>query len=362
MQLALPRLLTRVTEIRAGDTQDTLSALSYVTVKGEILTTEGEKFTDFSGTLQAVVYDKETEFTTLGNENPPFKFKQWYNALFRGKAHVTNGEFQLEFIVPKNIAYQLGKGKLSLYAFDEDLSVDANGVELDFVVGKSEINPTGDTTPPHVELFLGDTTFRNGGITVADTRLIAYLSDKSGINLSGYGIGNNIMAILDNNETFTLNDYYESELNDFTRGWINFPISDLTPGPHSLTLKAWDTFNNQGEATISFIVSDGSELAIESFGNYPNPFTLETTLFFTHNRAGDDLEAYLSIYDVAGKELKTKQFHITASQYQVDLLKINAENDFGENLNAGLYLARLVVRSLSNGSKSEQVTKLIITD
>jgi hypothetical protein len=362
LQLVMPRLLARVTEINAGGVQDTLSALSHVTVNGEILNSVGERYTEFSGTLQAVLYDKENEFTTLGNENPPFKFKQWHNALFRGKAKVLNGEFEFEFIVPKNIAYQLGNGKLSLYAFDENLSIDANGVELDFVVGKSEVNPSQDTNPPLVEIYLGDTTFRNGGLTVPDTRLIARLSDESGINLSGYGIGNNIIAILDDSETFTLNDYYESEINDFTRGRIDFPLKNLAPGRHNLTLKAWDTFNNQGEATISFIVSDGSEIVIESFGNYPNPFNLETTLFFTHNRSGDDLEAYLSIYDVAGKELKTKQFSITASQYQVDLLKINAENDFGENLKAGLYLARLVVRSLSNGSKSEQVTKLIITD
>jgi hypothetical protein len=224
------------------------------------------------------------------------------------------------------------------------------------------LNPGSDNTPPSIELYIGDTTFRNGGITTPDTKLVARLFDASGINLSGYGIGNNIIAVLDDEETFVLNDYYESDLNDFTHGWINFPLNDLTPGRHSMYLKAWDTFNNAGEASISFIVTDGNEIVIESFGNYPNPFILETTIFFTHNRSGDDLEAFISIYDVAGKELKTEDLLITASPYQVDLLKINMENDFGKNLKAGLYLARLVVRSLSNGSKSEQVTKLIITN
>jgi len=53
---------------------------------------------------------------------------------------------------------------------------------------------------------------------------------------------------------------------------------------------------------------------------------------------------------------------IPYSEYQVNLLEIRADEDFGENLKPGLYLAHLVVRSLSNGSKSEKVTKLILTN
>jgi hypothetical protein len=51
---------------------------------------------------------------------------------------------------------------------------------------------------------------------------------------------------------------------------------------------------------------------------------------------------------------------ISESDYKVDLLEINTPDDSGKKLPAGLYLARLVVRSLTNGSKNEQVTKLIV--
>jgi len=44
------------------------------------------------------------------------------------------------------------------------------------------------------------------------------------------------------------------------------------------------------------------------------------------------------------------------------LLELDTREDFWKNLKAGLYLARLVVRSVTNGSKNEQVTKLIITN
>ena len=362
LRLAMPKLQTKISEITTGETTDTLKALSHVFIKGEVVNTANDKVTNFSGTLQAVIYDKEAEFITLGNENAPFKFKQWHNALYRGQATVVDGDFQFEFIVPKNIVYQLGNGKLSLYAYDKSQFIDAGGVELEFVIGKSELNPGTDITPPTVQLYMGDTTFRNGGITARDTRLIARLNDTSGINISEYGIGNSLLAILDDSTSFVLNDYYESDLNDFTKGWISYPLTELTPGKHTITLKAWDTFNNPGETTISFVVTDGNDIVIEFFGNYPNPFSSQTTLFFTHSRSGDDLQAVISIFDVAGRELKTQEFLISNSGYQVDLLELNTETDFGKNLKAGLYLARLVVRSLSNGSKSELVTKLILTN
>ena len=149
-------------------------------------------------------------------------------------------------------------------------------------------------------------------------------------------------------------------MDDFTRGRVNFPIHGLSPGRHSLTVKAWDTHNNPGEATIEFIVTDGENIVIETFQNFPNPFESETSLFFTHNRSGDDLQAQLVIYSANGAQLKTYEYDIPASSYRVDLGKINDLYDFGKKLPGGLYLARLAVRSLTNGSKNEQVTKLIV--
>ncbi|MFZ6010849.1 MAG: hypothetical protein ACOYXT_10940, partial [Bacteroidota bacterium] len=82
--------------------------------------------------------------------------------------------------------------------------------------------------------------------------------------------------------------------------------------------------------------------------------------FFTHNRAGDDLQAQLFIYNLQGEVMKAAEFSIYESPYRVDLLELNAPEDFGKKLSTGLYLARLIVRSLSNSSKNEQVTKLIV--
>lgn len=187
------------------------------------------------------------------------------------------------------------------------------------------------------------------------------MKDNSGINVSNYGIGNNLVAILDQDDAsmFLLHDYYQSDVNNATQGWIHFPMSGLAPGKHTLTVKAWDLYNNPAQTTIEFQVTDGEELVIETFANYPNPFERETTLFFTHNRSGDDLEGQLLIYDAVGSIMKSIPFTINSSPYQVNLFDLNEINDFGKKLPGGIYFARLTVRSLTNGSKNERVTKLI---
>lgn len=360
LTLAIPDLSVAVTEIKTESGSDTLKALSTVVVRGEIQDAAGTRLTDFNGTLEATLFDKQADFVTIGKNNPPFSFQEWYNALFRGKASVKEGAFELHFIVPKNIAYEPGQGKLSLYASDASRFRDASGSSSDFKVGGTEDNPATDNASPVMQLYMGDTTFVHGGIVSANTTLVARIQDASGINISNYGIGNTMIAVLDNDDkVYILNEYYVADTDDFTKGWLYFPVKDLSPGKHTFTVKVWDTHNNPAQATIDFVVT-GDGLVIETFGNFPNPFENETTLFFTHNRSGEDLQVQLSIFSVTGHRLKDYEFTVTSSPYQVNLLELNSLTEFGKKLPGGLYLARLAVRSLSDSSKNERVTKLIV--
>jgi hypothetical protein len=360
LQLALPSRNIVVNTITTESGSVTLKSLSTVTVSGEIRDEDGID-ESFNGVLEGVLFDKEVSFQTLGDEDPPYTYNQWYNRLFRGQASVENGIFEFSFVVPKNIAYQVAAGKLSLYARDSARDLSASGYSKSFDVGLSESNPAADNAPPIISLFVGDTTFISGGITTPNTTLVARLRDAHGINISGYGIGNSLTAILDG-ESFTLNDFYIADVNDFTRGTVTFPLENLTAGRHTLTLKAWDTYNNPAQATIEFLVTETDNLIIESFGNYPNPFRTTTKLSFTHNRSGDDLEGTLVLYDITGHILHTAEFSVPSSSYQVDLLELTQGVNFAKNQSGGLYFARLSVRSLTNGSKNEQVTKLILSN
>lgn len=360
MRLALPVGNIVVDEIKTADGSDTLKALSTVRVKGRVETSNGETDASFNGVVNATLFDKRTPFVTIGKNDPAFNFRQWYNPLFRGDATVKDGAFEFEFMLPRNIAYEINHGKLSLYAFDDERTRDLAGGTDSFKVGGSETDVAADNVSPEIEVFMGDTTFIDGGVVRPDTYLIVKLADESGINISNYGIGNTMMAVLDDDaDVFLLNDYYVAEKDDFRRGWVKFPVRGLSPGKHTITVKAWDTFNNPAEKAVHFTVTDGTSLVIESFGNYPNPVSSQTTFVFTHNRSGEELEGGILLLNATGQTLKQITFNIPISTYEVqmdlsDLIE-------AKKLPPGLYFGRLWIRSLWDGGRSERVTKLIVS-
>lgn len=359
MKLAMANNEVIATKISTSNGSDTLKALSRVIIEGEIFT-NGIKDENFNGILNATLKDKEFSFNTLGDENPIFTYKNRSNTLFRGVSTITNGNFQMEFILPKNIAYQVGVGKLSLYAKNNNNNKDAIGGYTSFKIGESETDDGSDKTPPSIKLFLGDTTFINGGIVSSMTQLVAILSDNSGINIANYGIGNSLTVILDNDQTFEVGDYFIADIDKFSSGTLTFPLDKLESGKHTIELKAWDVYNNPASATIDFMVTNGNQIVIEDLINYPNPFSEFTTIQFAHNRAGDDLEVFASIVDMTGQPVSIMDYHITSSQYMVTLPEWNGTNTSGTKLSNGVYLLRVRVRSLLDGSKNERISKLII--
>jgi hypothetical protein len=349
-----------ITRLKTAFGSDTLKALSEVTLEGEIQRA-GVRSTDFNGTLEVTLFDKRVRATTLGDENPPFNYDVWQHALFRGKATVQQGEFMLHLKLPVNLQPNIAAGKLLLYAYTADGSREAQGTSTEFKIGGTETNVNNDRQGPEIQLFMGDTTFVNGGFTNADTRLVGRLADLSGINLSNYAPAQ-MVAVLDDDKTFSVSDYYVADKDDFTRGTFSFPLYDLEPGRHSIRFVAYDNLNNERTATIQFEVGRENELLIEQVANYPNPFSERTQLYFTHSRSGEDLEVQLAVYDLMGQLVAVRQFSIPASTYRVDLFEWDGTNADGTKMNGGIYIAKLSVRSLSDGAKKDKIAKLILVN
>ncbi|MDQ3051522.1 MAG: type IX secretion system sortase PorU, partial [Bacteroidota bacterium] len=177
---------------------DTLSALSKVTISGEIRS-NGQKLSNFNGIIYATVYDKEETVSTLSNDpsSPLRNFALQKNILYKGKASVTNGDFSYTFIVPKDIAYQIGNGRLSYYAHNGN--EDANGNYDSLLIGGSSTNAATDNIGPTVKLFLNDEKFVYGGTTDENPKIYALVTDTNGINTVGNGIGHDITATVDDN-------------------------------------------------------------------------------------------------------------------------------------------------------------------
>ncbi len=351
-----------VTSITTADGSPVLKALSKVTITGEVKR-DNVISTTFDGTVELEVFDRRSELTTLGDENSPFAYKQWDHSLFRGKAKVVDGEFALEFILPEGVSDQVQKGKVMLYAYTSDKSRDAQGALQNLQIGGVDPNPGSDNSGPSIELFMGDTTFVNGGYANSDSRLIGKLYDKSGMNISGYGDGA-MVATLDNDKTFIVNDYFTADEDDFTTGWFSFPINDLTEGQHTISFKATDTYGNPGTASVTFIVGADGALIVEELYAYPNPFSESSpaTIEFKHNRAGEDLEVQVAIYDGLGQLADKRDFVVYSSTYKVALFSWDGFGTRGIKMGNGIYLVKLVIRSVSDGAKNDKIARLILTN
>lgn len=352
---------TEINGVSVTQTTDTLKALSHITVSGEIVDENNQVMTDFNGVIFPLVFDKMSEVETLGNNSNggPTNYEVFNNQLFRGKASVTNGQFEFSFVVPKDISFAFGPGRLSYYAFSG--SKEANGYNHDIIVGGSDENAAEDNEGPEIELYMNDESFVFGGLTDETPLLLAKLFDQSGINTTGAGIGHDLTATLNEktDQRIILNDYYESDMDTYQSGQIRYQFSELEEGPYTLKLKAWDVHNNSSEELLEFVVARSEEMALSHVLNYPNPFTTRTQFMFEHNQICSDLRVQIQVYTVSGKLVKTLNEHVRTNGYRADPIEWDGRDDFGDRLGRGVYVYKVAVLN-PDGEKAEKYEKLVI--
>jgi hypothetical protein len=304
LKLSYPEYKVVTTSVNGEEVSgqpDTLGALQYVTVSGYIAGISGEKATGFSGEIIPVVYDKAVTIKTLGNAGEmPVDFTVQENVIYKGRVNVSNGEFTFNFVIPKDISYNPGEGKIVYYA--DNGEIDAHGIYDNFIIGGTG-SQIADNEGPEIELYLNTTEFVSGDKVDKNCNLLAFLYDENGINTVGSGIGHDITAIIDNDysKSIILNEYYQSDKNDFRSGTVTFPLKDLSPGKHNLSLKAWDVANNSSETEIEFEVS--GKFYISEVSNHPNPVYDHTFIIFSHNQPDASLDVIFEIFDLNGRRV-----------------------------------------------------------
>lgn len=366
LPFAIPRykVMTESINNKPVDTanSDTIKALNTVTIKGYVTDRNGNILNNQNGTVYPAVYDKTTAQKTLGQDRDSrvTSYDVRKSIIYKGKASVQNGRFSFTFVVPKDISYNIGFGRLSYYA--KVGNVDANGSYDSIIVGGSSNNNISDVIGPQMNVFLNNENFVTGGITGDRPVLIVKMSDENGINTVGNGIGHNITATLTTNgvtKKIDLNEYYESTLDSYQNGEIKYPMSKLEPGKYKLTIKAWDVVNNSSEKSIEFTVIESSAFTIDKIYNYPNPFTTSTGFQFEHNRAGDNLKVMVQIFSVSGKLVKTINQEIVATGSRVSNIMWDGKDEYGDKLAKGVYVYRMKIKA-SDGSIADKYQKLVI--
>jgi len=340
MQLAAPhnKVITSFVNDKIPGS-DTLHALSKVNVKGYVADNNGTKMTNFNGSLFSSIYDKPSLINTLGNDGGTvFSFWLQKSLIYKGTARIKDGDFSFTFIVPKDIALRYDKTRFSYYATNG--TNDAAGNDENTVIGGFADGTITDKTGPVVRLFMNDTLFRSGGLTGVNPILIAKIFDESGINTLGNGIGHDITAIIDGrtDRTIILNDYFESETDNYMKGLLSYKLNNLDPGTHQLRLKVWDVMNNSSTADVVFNVKGENRIEAEDFSVWPNPFKAGTTFTIRHNQSGKVVRAEIRIYNTVGILQRILQTTSGTDQGIIGPVQWDGTSEGGRKLRSGLYI------------------------
>ncbi|MBP6389609.1 MAG: type IX secretion system sortase PorU [Flavobacteriales bacterium] len=362
LRLAVPRNEVRITAITdtLGTAVDTLEALATVRITGEVVDGNGMLLSDLNGLVIPTVFDKRMQQSTLANDGgSSFPFSIRKGIIYRGKATVASGVFSFTFVVPKDISYQVGPGRISCYA--ENYITNACGGNDTMLVGGTATDVALDEQGPSIGVYMNDERFVRGGITNETPMLLVKLFDQNGINTLGSSIGHDLVAVLDENtdQTIVLNNQYDADLDSYKSGKVRYRFSDLAEGNHTLRVKAWDVFNNSTEAGTEFVVAPSAELALEHVLNYPNPFTTNTQFFFEHNRPCSTLDVQVQVFTVAGRLVKTLNRQLACEGFRSEPMAWDGLDDQGDKLGRGVYVYRLNVVT-QEGDKAEKYEKLVI--
>ena len=341
---------------------DTLNALSVQEVEGRIIDEDGQTVSDFDGQVDITIYDKMQVIHTRDNDSQPgeavdLAYNDYPNTIFSGVANIERGLFNYTFMVPKDIRYNFGNGRIVYYAHTTDSLdlVEAVGHYEDFIVGGSGKIVSVDTIGPEMTIYLNTPAFRDGNKTYATPRFFAELYDENGINTAGAGIGHDLMLIIDDDpkKTYSLNEYFTAANGSYQAGRVSYLMEELEDGQHSLLFRAWDMLNNSTTQTLNFIVEAGLDPSIYSITTYPNPVEQSGTLNLVVNYDQPDalISTEIYMYSLSG-QLVWSHTQNNPDQVQIPMSQIGVQ--------PGIYLYNVKIKSATS-RYSTSAGKIIVT-
>ena len=333
-----------------------LKALSRVAVKGTVLTPESVPDSTLQGRLTLTVNDAIRTVVIVNFSGVDWPYLATGGTIYRGENSITKGRFLAEFIVPKDILYADTTGRVVAY-YSGPVN-DGMGYTQKVRIGGTADSVARDEQGPGIAIYLDSRSFRSGDLVSRSPMLYLDLEDQSGINTSGSGIGHRIEAWLNNaTQSVELSDFYSSQLDNFQKGTVQYPLTDLPLGKNSIRVRAWDTYNNATTAETFFEVTSSDKLSITDVMNYPNPFAKTTAFTFRQNQL-IPLDVTIKIYTLAGRLIQTLE-SFSAGEPFVSLPWDGRDRD-GDMLANGVYLYKVLVKTRDGRFSSEALGKLSV--
>ena len=327
-----------------------VQALSNTRINGTILHPDSTSWSDFNGEGILKVFDSQYSVPLAQIGNYPMVVPG--GVIFNGRISVSGGKFSTNFVVPKDISYANQNGKIIMYYYNS--GEDGLGFTNKIIVGGTDSTAVNDGSGPNIEIYFDNVAYGSAALINPNSTLIVKLSDKTGLNTTGTGVGHKCVGILngDENNPIDFTNYFTSDINSEGKsGEINYAFNNLASGNYDLVVKAWDVFNNFSSAEANFSVVSDSELVIRDVYNYPDPFSSNTTFTFQQN-LNKLLDVKIRVYTVAGRLIR----QIKAMNVSDRFVRIpwDGRDQDGSPIANGTYLYKIIVRTV-DGSYSKSV-------
>lgn len=367
MRLAAPEYRAQLTSIQP----ETLKALSEMKIKGQVQN-QSSVWNEFEGKALLKVFDSAVDKVYLTKYNSPIRYRARGKTVFRGLLSIQAGQFEGRFIVPKDITYGANLGRVSIYF----ANAQTQGTAFRNAIKVGGTSALQDNEGPLIKIGIAGQNFVDGSLVNKNAILEIEIADSiSGVNIAG-DIGHHITMVVDEQEDqkIYLTDLFNYYEGNFKAGKVRYDLSTfqrttfdqnnvptieygLPPGNHSITVKAWDNFNNSATATAQFTIVAEGQLQLQHVLNFPNPFSGSTTFTFVVNHPSD---VNIKIFTVNGRLIESLD-HLTA-EAGMNQFDWNGRDRQGDELANGVYLYKVIATARTEGKtlRDEYIGKLVI--
>ena len=143
-------------------------------------------------------------------------------------------------------------------------------------------------------------------------------------------------------------------------GSVCYPLEDIEPGKHTLTLSVWDNANNSSTRKIEFNVGAAVDPVITDLSTNVNPASTSVVFAVTIDRPNSNVDCNIEVFDLSGRTVWKSNSNATTDMQSSLSISWDLKDASGVRVPRGIYLYRATVRT-PEGTYSSKSRKLAVT-
>lgn len=330
------------------DDAPVLKARQSVRISGKVTDRDGNKVA-FNGPIQFTLFDAEKSVHThgWGDKGVESVYQDQSSKLATGSTMVKDGDWTATILMPSEISNNFSPALLTLYAYDPTLKTEANGSSSMLYVYGFDDTSLQDDEGPVIESF-GVSSFDGSHTATVNSNPVAMavFSDESGINISDAAIGHKMTLMLDAAKIYDdVSQYFNPDPENEKKGSIAYPLINIDPGSHQLTLTVWDNAGNSSSKTLDFKVGLNLRPEVFEISSYYIQEKDQLNMKVTTDRALCTLQCRLECLDLSGNLLWSIDRKAYSDSESTFTLVWDLKDSNGNRLPRGIYTLRAIISS-----------------